>query len=59
MHITCYNMLHILAVYMANSWLEDIFKCPPKKLLFLNLENAVNIFENGSIQNNHNLMLYV
>ena len=53
-----YNILHILAVHMANSWLEDIFKCPKKKLL-LNFENAVNIFENGIIQNSHNLMLYV
>ena len=29
------------------------------KLLLLNFENAVNIFENGSIQNSHNVMLYV
>ena len=30
-----------------------------QKLLLLNFENAVNIFENGSSQNSHNLMLYV
>ena len=30
-----------------------------QKLLLLNFENAVNIFENGSIQNSHNLMLYI
>ena len=30
-----------------------------QKLLLLNFENAVTIFEKGSRQNSHNLMLYV
>ena len=28
-----YNTLHILAVHVANSWLEDIFKCPKTKTI--------------------------
>ena len=52
-------MLHILAVHVANSWLEECFNVQKQKLLLLHFENVVNIFENGSSQNSHNLMLYV
>ena len=51
-------MLHILAVYVANFLAGGHF-LNVQKLLLLNSEKAVNIFENGSIQNRHNLMLYV
>ena len=32
-YITYYNILHILAVHMANLWLEDIFKCSITKII--------------------------
>ena len=52
-------MLHIVAVYEANFLAEGHFYMSKNKLLLLNFEKAVNIFENRSMQNNHNLMLYV
>ena len=52
-------MLHILAVYEANFLAGGHFLCPKTKTIVLNFENSVNIFENGIIQNSHNVMLYV
>ena len=59
-YITCYNMLHILAVFVANLLAEDHFDMSKNKTYCcLIFENAVNIFENISIQNSHNLMSHV
>ena len=40
-------MLHIVAVYEANFLAGGHFYVQKQKLLPLNFENAVNIFENG------------
>ena len=48
-----------VAVHVANSLLENIFKCPKTKTIAVKFRKRINMFENGSIQNSHNLMLYV
>ena len=62
LHILCKNATHCYTkcytqLYTRQlSWVEDIFNVQKQKLSLLNVEDAVNSFENGS---SRNLMLYV